>query len=606
MKKILFKYFIRLTVLLVFVVQPYACANRGPGPQGGPKDTIPPRMLKATPSENALNFTKNKIEIEFDENIVVKDIPANVIISPPQKRNPDVRAIGKKLSIELKDTLEENTTYTINFGSAIRDNNEGNILEDYVYSFATGDYIDTLRISGVVINAETLNPIKGVFVGLHSDLNDSAFTSHPFRRVTKSNAEGHFTVHNLKEKEYRIYALDDRNNDLIQTMGEGFAFGSEVLKPELISSFRNDTIWKDSVSIDTIIQRGVLRYKPDDVVLKYSQDKNKRQYLLKLERNVLNQLQLFFNARSDSLPKLSLLDEDFDGRYLLHYNQNKDSLTYWLTDSLLIKRDTLHFQVEYLKSDSLMNLVKQTDTIRTVLKKGIREKAIEQAKKDTVLHVKDNFANRFDIYKDRTLSFTEPISSFDKAKIHVEQYVDTNLVALNFQVVQTDSVGLNFQLDFKIDSEEKYQLRVDSAAFKSVYNKVNNSHKSELTVRSIEDYATLTVKLVDFDSTAVFQVVNTKDVVVKTVKAKGNPTTIEHLEPGEYYLRMFLDKNGNGKWDGADIKKRIQPEEVFYYSKKMTLIANWEFEEEWNHKSVPLLQQKAEELQKVEELKKEK
>lgn len=167
---------ISLTLLLVF----YACANRGQGPQGGAKDEVPPRFVKSTPREKSVNVKDGKIEIEFDENVNLKDISKNVIISPPQRINPEITSYGRKVNVRFDDSLQSNTTYSIDFGNAIVDNNEGNILKNYVFSFATGNEIDTMQIAGTLLNAEDLNPLQGITVGIHNDLSDSAFLKNRF------------------------------------------------------------------------------------------------------------------------------------------------------------------------------------------------------------------------------------------------------------------------------------------------------------------------------------------------------------------------------------------------------------------------------------------
>ena len=224
----------------IFVI--YACANRGQGPQGGAKDEVPPKVIKSTPADKSVNISGKKIEIEFDENVVLKDIAKNVIISPPQRTNPEIRAYGKRVVVNLNDSLEENTTYSINFGDAIVDNNEGNILKDFVFSFATGDQIDTLQLSGTLINAEDLNPLKGIIVGVYRDLSDSAFVSKPFNRVTKSGDEGKFTVYNVKEEQYRVFALDDQNRDNFYQKGEGAGFIETVFETQIENYVRQDTV----------------------------------------------------------------------------------------------------------------------------------------------------------------------------------------------------------------------------------------------------------------------------------------------------------------------------------------------------------------------------
>ena len=240
------------SLLLVISVVAYlisvSCANRGNGPQGGPKDITPPRPQKSIPDANSLNYKKNRIDIIFDEIVQVQNTFDNIIISPPQKQAPTVKAIGKKISVELQDTLKDETTYTIFFGDVIVDNNEHNVLSGYSFSFATGESIDTLKMSGTLIDAATLNPIAGVMVGIHSDLSDSAFTSKPFDRITKTDKNGNFSITNIRRGKYRIYALDDvGNNYRFNTPDKKIAFSDSIFEPSASTNVVADTVYRDSL-----------------------------------------------------------------------------------------------------------------------------------------------------------------------------------------------------------------------------------------------------------------------------------------------------------------------------------------------------------------------
>lgn len=579
----------------------YSCANRGMGPQGGPKDEVPPKMVKSTPPDKSVNVSRNKIELEFDENVNLKDIASNVIISPPQRTNPDIRSYGKKVSVEFKDTLQENTTYSINFGDAVVDNNEGNILKNFVFSFATGDVIDTMQISGVLINAEDLNPMKGIMVGIHSDLSDSAFLSKPFSRVTRSGDDGKFTVSNVKNNKYRVYALGDLNRDYFYQQGEGGAFLETVFETGMEDYIRQDTVWKDSVTVDTILSVNAIRYLPDDVVLKYFKDDTKRQYLAKTERTEPHKLNIYFNTLNESEPELRPLNVSWDGGMLLQKNERLDTLTVWLADSLLIKKDTITVELKYLKSDSLFKLQPETDTINFSMRRtsGKTQQQASARKKKEFLQITTNVSSNFDVFNPINISFNTPIKSFDRSKIQLSQLVDTLLVPVDFKFEKKDSVGMNYVINHNWTPESRYQLLVDSAAFVDIYNLHNDNLKTELRIKSLEEYSSLSLVLEKYDPKAVFQIVTNDDRVVRTVPAQHPSTKVEYLQPGDYYVRMFLDENENGKWDTGSISEKRQPEEVFYYSKKLTLIKNWEFEETWDHTAVPLLNQKPEELKKT-------
>ena len=182
-----------------------ACASIG-SPEGGPRDYTPPQVVKSSPQPGTVNFKGNKVEIIFDEIVNLKDQQKKVIISPAPKTMPLVRAVGKKLTVEFRDELEENTTYVIDFSNAIEDNNEGNQLDGYTFAFSTGDQIDSLAVSGIVLQAKDLEPMQHVLVGLHSNLDDTAFTCLPLERVSRTNDRGKFTIRNLKPGQYHVFA----------------------------------------------------------------------------------------------------------------------------------------------------------------------------------------------------------------------------------------------------------------------------------------------------------------------------------------------------------------------------------------------------------------
>ena len=589
---------ISLTLLLVF----YACANRGQGPQGGAKDEVPPRFVKSTPREKSVNVKDGKIEIEFDENVNLKDISKNVIISPPQRINPEITSYGRKVNVRFDDSLQSNTTYSIDFGNAIVDNNEGNILKNYVFSFATGNEIDTMQIAGTLLNAEDLNPLQGITVGIHNDLSDSAFLKKPFLRIARTDEQGRFTVSNVRNGIYRVFALNDLNRDYFLQKGEALAFDEKSFQTGMENITRPDTVWKDSITVDTIRFVPAIRYLPDDVVLRYFKDDYKRQYLAKSERPEPHLIKMFFNTSADKLPEIRPLNVNWDKSVLLQKNQRLDSLTYWLTDSALIKTDTITLEVKYLKTDSLFKLQPQTDTIKFVMKKPAKKPSATGKKKE-FLDIQTNLSPQFDVYKPVMLTFQVPVKSYEIEKIHLSQLVDTVLTPIQFVLEKKDSIGMNFQINHKWIPETTYQLLIDSAAFTSVYNLHSDNLKNELKIKSLDQYSGLKLLLANYDSTAILQVVNKDDKLIRTAPVLKGGTKVEYLEPGDYYLRMFLDRNGNGKWDPGNYFEKRQPESVYYYEKKLTLIKNWEFEETWDHTALPLLKQKPQELKKSDQQK---
>ena len=273
------------------------CARMG-SPDGGWYDDDPPVVIGSIPADKATGVKTKKVTIYFDEYIKLADATQNVIVSPPQIEMPDIQAKGKKIVVELKDTLKPNMTYTIDFSDAISDNNEDNPMGNYTFTFSTGEQTDTLEVSGSVLSAENLDPVAGILVGLYSDLADSAFKTKPLLRVARTDANGHFVIKGVAEGEYRIYALQDADGNYMFTQkSEMIAFSHETYKPYVKPDMRQDTIWRDTLHIDSIAQVHYMHYYPDNIVLTAFQELQTNRYLLKTERNnVLKNL--FFNFDS--------------------------------------------------------------------------------------------------------------------------------------------------------------------------------------------------------------------------------------------------------------------------------------------------------------------
>ena len=286
---------------------------------------------------------------------------------------------------------------------------------------------------------------------------------------------------------------------------------------------------------------------------------------------------------------------------LIQKNTTLDTLTYWLKDSSVYGLDTLSMEMTYLKTDSLFNLVTKTDTINVFMRKAKDNPKARQRKvepKQEFYKITTNLSSGFDVYNPVFVMFDAPLNVADLTKVKLRQKIDSTYKDIVLKWRQTDSTKMVFAIDYKWEPEKSYELKIDSAAFVSIYKLVNNKLSSEFKIKSLEEYAAIKVIPVNYDSLLVFQVLDTKDAVLASKKALLKGTFFEYLKPGDYYIRAFLDVNKNGKWDTGDLLTRRQPEEVFYNSKKLSLRANWEFEESWDVKAVPLLQQKPAELKK--------
>ena len=364
-----------------------SCANPGNGPDGGPYDETPPKIVSMQPAMGARQQQAKKVTITFDELIKVENAQEKVIISPPQIEMPEIKTSGRHISIELLDSLKENTTYTIDFSDAIVDNNEGNPLGNFTYYFSTGQEADTMEVSGYVLAAENLEPVKGILVGLHANMADSAFTALPFDRVARTDGSGHFVVKGVARGKYRIYALKDMDGDFRYARGEMLAWNRDTIVPTSFPDVRLDTLWADTVRIDTIKTVPFTHYLPDDVVLLAFTEKNMTRQLLKTQREP-EWFKLFFTAPSTQLPTVRGLNFNSNDAFLMEHNASCDTLTYWLRDSLLIEQDTLRLELTYdATNDSVSVPYLQTDTLELIprlnaeKRKKLREEELEKWQK---------------------------------------------------------------------------------------------------------------------------------------------------------------------------------------------------------------------------------
>ena len=297
--KIISHVFVLLLALLVA-----SCARMG-RPDGGWYDETPPSVIGATPGDGSVNAKAKKINIFFDEFIKLENASEKVVVSPPQLEQPEIKATGKRISVELKDSLKANTTYTVDFSDAISDNNEGNPLGNYTYSFSTGEEIDTLEVSGYVVQAENLEPVKGILVGLYAEMADSAFLKMPMLRVARADSRGHFVIRGVAPGTYRIYALNDMDvNYCFSQKSEQIAFSRDTIRPSFTDAVRQDTVWLDSLHIKDITRKGYTRFTPDDIVLRAFNETLTDRMFLKAERSEANRFSLFYSYGSDLLPVL--------------------------------------------------------------------------------------------------------------------------------------------------------------------------------------------------------------------------------------------------------------------------------------------------------------
>lgn len=583
----------------------WSCASQG-HPDGGPLDETPPRFIASVPAEGAVNSTRRKVTLEFDEFIKLEKANEKVVISPPQIQMPEIKPNGKKITINLIDTLKPNTTYTIDFSDAIVDNNEGNPLGNFAFTFSTGAAIDTMEVAGTVLEASNLEPVKGMLVGLHSNLADSAFTKLPFDRVARTDSRGRFSIRGVAPGKYRIFGLMDTDQNFYYSQkSEVLAFNDSLIIPRLEERIRQDTSWVDSLSYDTIIERKYTYYLPDDILLRSFKEPVSTQYLVKKERLTPQKFSLYFSAPADSLPVLKGLNFDEKDAFIIEKTLHNDTIHYWVKDSLLYKQDTLSMSINYLYTDTLNRLVPRTDTLRLAAKQVKKEEPRKKKKKKddepeptVFLQVNSHIPSSMDVYDYISLTFEEPLAYFDTAAIHLRQKVDTIFKEVPFEWEQ-DSLQLrryNFYYDWEPATE--YEFSVDSTAFHGIYGLFTDKIKQNIKVRSLDEYGAIYFNVQGADSVAFVELLNDQDKVVRRRALKDGRAEFYYLNPGKYTARLVNDANGNGQWDAGSYEEKRQPEMVYYYPQMLDLKALWTLEQDWNVKAVPLDKQKLDELKK--------
>lgn len=591
---------------VVLTVLMYSCANIG-NPDGGPYDETPPKFLKSTPAMGALNNTRKKITLVFDEYIKLEKASEKVVVSPPQIEMPDIKQNGKHITVDLKDSLKANTTYTIDFSDAIVDNNEGNPLGNFAFTFSTGAAIDTMEVSGTVLEASNLEPVKGMLVGLHINLADSAFTKLPLDRVARTDSRGNFTIRGIAPGTYRIFGLQDMDQDFaFSQKSEALAFNDSTITPRFEERMRYDTIWQDTLTIDTIMESKYTHYLPDNVLLRSFKETNMVQYLTKSERLTPHKFTLYFTAPADTLPTVKGLDFDEKDAFLIEKSLKNDTVNYWIKDSLLYKRDTLSMSVDYLYTDTLGKLVPRTDTLYLATKKykgGAEPKKKKKKKKDepeptVFLSVNVDAPSSMDVYKNIRLNFEEPVARFDSSAIHLEQKVDSLWKDVSFAFQRDTSQLRSFELVANWEPGQEYRFRVDSTAFHGLYGLFTDKIEQNFKVRNLEEYGAIYFNVSGADSIAFVELLDGQDKPIRNAKVVDGQADFYYLNPGKYYARLVNDTNGNGVWDTGSYAEKRQPEMVYYYPQELELKANWELEQDWNVNAVPLDKQKLDNLKK--------
>lgn len=505
-------------------------------PMGGPKDSIPPKILSETPPNLTRNFNAEKIVIEFDEYVKLSNTQKEISVSPDVEQPINPRVKRKTIEVALPDSLEANTTYTINFGKAIGDFNEGNPLLNYSYVFSTGNVIDSLSISGNVIDALTKKPEKEIAVILIPTRQDSIFGKRKANIFTITDTSGNFQLKNLREDTYRIYALKEENSDRVYNApGEyiGFLTDSIVLN-------------KDTSGIHLEISKGI----PTDFRL--------------LDRKIepTGKISFVFNKPLKRPDIVVLHPPQLDETKQITYNTTRDTASMWLAE---LTFDSLKVQIA--DQGAVLDSV--------TLRRGRNEKY------DRDFLILDNLSgNKVTRVKHVQLTAASPVQSIDRNKIIL---TEDSIPRTNFQLAKDTTAPSRYVLRYNWRPKRNYQLSLEEGAFLGFFGDKNKSVSKSFTMNETENFGdiVLNITLPDTSHQYLVQLINEKmDYIYRSVPIrKSGKIPFRQFPGGKYTIRIIYDENNNDEWDPGDVYLKRQPERVWYLGKTFIIRANWEQEE---------------------------
>jgi uncharacterized protein (DUF2141 family) len=518
------------TFLLVSVF--WSCASIGAGPQGGPKDSIPPKVVNILPKNLTKNFAAKKVVIQFDEYFKLTDQAKQFSVSPDMQVLPTLKIKGKSLEIEFVDTLEKNTTYTLNFGKAITDVNEGNVLKNFSYVFATGNELDSLSISGNIKDAQTGKPLIEGVAFVFPLAKDTLFGKRKASIYTLTDSSGNYRIKNLRSDTYKVYALAEQNADKIyQQNSDQIGFIKEPL-----------VLKKDTQNVNMIV------FKEDASAFRV----NDRRL------NADGSISMNFNQKLKN-PEITVIEPAaIDAGKLVKFNKAKDSVKIWLKD---LSFDST--KISILDEGKLLQTVKLT-----------------RGKKETYTRnvvATDNLeGNLLNPYKPYKLSFSLPIEAVDASKIEL---MEDSVVRKDFSLVKDSTSFLSYDLIYPWKEKKIYEVKFGTGTFTAIFRAQNKEFSKKFELAKSDDYGTLVVKIVtpEPNKQYLLEVVNESKVIVNNLTVSRDTTvTFTKYRAGKYYIRIIYDTNKNGKWDTGNVKEGIQPEKIWNETKELSIRANWD------------------------------
>lgn len=568
------KKILLITIFAVALLSLFPNCAKVVTPTGGPKDTIPPALVNSIPKPNAINFRGEKLVLEFDEFLALKDVQQKLLVSPPLNNRPQIKPKGKRIELEIKDTLLENTTYTVYFGDAIRDNNENNAIPNFEFAFSTGPTIDTASLAGTIVNSFTNEPVEGALIMLYSSFADSLpYIKRP-THMAKSGKNGRFKVNNLKNIDYKLVAITDANGNYLYNQGiEDIAFVEGKVTHDMLMNASDSSTW--------------VRLRTFSEPLPY-------QLLTGTNRPQRDLIELNFSRKPVGGFKLVQVDNPVSEKWYIPEPDNEgDTVKLWIISEKISAADTLKLALSYLKTDSLNMLQPRIDTLRFVYyeseeagndsrsKRGKKEEVV----KPTGFKVETSIKNMAVAIPGVPFEFTLPSPARKVNGALVQIFNQTDSILEPGVKLVADSINPRiYRFNTSWKPNVTYKMIVLPGAFESYTSTLNDTLKLQLTGADPESFGTLTAKFSGVSKAVVAELLTEKDAVVDRKAVVGNQSvTFTFIAPAKYKLRFIDDLNANGTWDSGNYLKRIQPERVIPFTEGknkgvINIRANWDNE----------------------------
>lgn len=528
------QYFNLTNILVAFALLLILGCASIQNPQGGPKDTTPPKVLNMTPKNLTRNFNSKKIVIAFDEYFKIQNETKEFSISPELEKAPILKIKKKNLEITLADSLEKNTTYTLNFGKAIADINEGNYIKNLSYVFSTGNEIDSLSISGHVRNALTGDTEKEVTVFILPLERDTLFGKKRPSIYTLTDSAGNFKLNNLRQGKYKIYALKEASgggDKIYQQSSDEIGF---IKDPIILDKNIDDVsllVFKELASDFRVLERKI--NNDGSIILTFTQQLKK--------------------------PKLTITDPpaaDIGKRVL--FNATNDTAKVWLND---------------LSFDSVKVAIQDGEKLLQTIK-------LTRGKKDSYIRdllPTDNLVSgKLNPFQSYTLTFPLPITAVDASKI---TFLEDSVKRTNFELIKDSTDFLKYHIKYPWKIKKNYDIKFSAGAFTGIFNSKNKDFYKKFVLESKDNYTTLMLKIEvpDTSKRYIVEFLNEKKAIVKSFQvSKNSEISFANYPAGKYFIRIVYDENKNGIWDTGSVKLGIQPEKIWYTPDTKDLKPNWE------------------------------